>query len=216
MKRFTTITWFLMAFILLALAACGGGASASPTADANMVYTQIWQTVVAGQTQTALVIPTATNTPAASLTAEASNTPLLTDTPLPGTPSVTPHAANTRAATSQISCDNAQDITDVNYPDNTVVPAGTAFTKTWSFKNSGPCTWHANYVLIFSYSNEGAGWDGTSPVHFSGNTVPGNTINISVNLSAPAKAGTYRGVFRLQNDKGFNFGAEFWVQIVVK
>ena len=222
MKYLTKISWLLIAFALLTLAACGGGTSVTPTVDSAPVFTQIAQTALAMQTGTALAVPptpTATNTPETKLTPETTNTPLITDTPLPGTPSATPLVLNTPKATSQQACDNLDpNIIDVTVIDNTEISPGASFVKTWGLKNLGPCTWNLDYVLIFSYGNaiEDTNWDKVKPVHFPDLVVPGDTMNISITLTAPSKAGTYRGVFRLQNDNGFNFGPEFWVQIVVK
>jgi Ig-like domain from next to BRCA1 gene len=220
MKNLARISWLLIAFILLALSACGGGsAAATPTGDTASIYTQIASTALALQTQTALAVPTATNTPQASPTLKATNTPLITDTPLPGTPSATPLTLKTPKITSQASCDNFDpNIIDVTIADNTEILPGDSFIKTWRFKNLGPCTWNEDYKLIYSYGNVNGDtdWSKVRPVNFPNLVVPGDTVEISITLTAPSEAGTYRGVFRLQNDKGFNFGIEFWVQIVVK
>jgi hypothetical protein len=208
-----------MVFSLLALTACSGGAAAKPTVDTAPIYTEIASTAFALQTQTALVVPTATNTPKVSPTLEATSTPLVTDTPLPGTPSVTALASNTPNATSQAGCDNFDpNIIDVTIPDNTEISPGYPFDKTWRFTNLGPCIWNQDYKLIFSYDNVGGDtkWEEARPVYFPNLVKPGETVEITINLTAPAKAGTYRGVFRLQNHDGFNFGIEFWVQIIVK
>jgi hypothetical protein len=219
MYRLKELSGFLMAFCLLALSACGGGAATTPTVDTASIYTQIASTALALQTQTALVVPTVTDTPQASPTLEAINTAPITETPLPGTPSATAVAANTPKATSQASCDNVDpNIIDVTVPDNTEYSPGDSFLKTWGFKNLGPCTWNENYKLIFSYDNVDGdtNWGDLKPVNFPDLIVPGDTMEISIKLTAPSEAGTYTGVFRLQNDKGSNFGIEFWVQIVVK
>jgi hypothetical protein len=213
------ISGFLMAFGLLALSACGGGAAVKPTVDTAPIYTQIASTALALQSQTAQAAPTATNTPQASPTPQASNTPLITDIPLPGTPSVTPLAVNTPKATSQASCDNFDpNVIDVTIPDNTEISPGDSFVKTWRFKNLGPCTWDQDYKLIFSYDNANGNtnWSEVRPVYFPNLVAPGDTMEISITLKAPSKAGTYRGVFRLQNSNDYNFGIEFWVQILVK
>jgi hypothetical protein len=45
---------------------------------------------------------------------------------------------------------------------------------------------------------------------------PGETLEISVSLMAPTTAGSYGASFRLQNDKGYNFGATLTVIVTVK
>lgn len=227
MKQTRKMMYLLTAVVMLALAACGGkGATPTPTTDAGPVFTQLAMTAIYMQTETAQAIPpteTATNTPDAATTPEPTNTPLITDTPGAGTPSATQAAVNTPQATArpttQASCDNVDpNITDVTIPDNTEVPAGASFVKTWGIKNLGPCTWDEDYTLIFSYdsANGATGWSKVPTVHFPDQVKPGETMNISIDLPAPDEPGTYRGVYRLQNSKGFNFGPEFWVQVVVK
>jgi hypothetical protein len=49
-----------------------------------------------------------------------------------------------------------------------------------------------------------------------GNAVqPGNTADISVAMTAPATAGTYRGNWRMTNASGSYFGDEIYVLIIV-
>jgi hypothetical protein len=219
MQRLRIVSGLLMIVILTSLSACGRGAAGSPTVDAAPIYTQMASTALALQTQTALAAPTATNTPQASPTLNATNAPQLTDTPQPGTPSATPLASHTPKVTSQAGCDNFDpNILDVTIPDNTEIAPGDSFIKTWRFKNLGPCTWDQDYKLIFSYDNVSGDtkWNEVRPVFFPNLVKPGETMEISVTLTAPKKPGTYRGVFRLQNNNNFNFGIEFWVQIIVK
>src|SRR5512135_3173423 len=202
--QFLRRTFGLLVIVILAgLSACGRGAAGSPTVDAAPIYTQMASTVLALQTQTALAAPTATNTPQVSQTAEATNTTQFTDTPLAGTPSVTPQESKTAKPTSQTSYDNFHpNIIDFTIPDNTEIAPGTPFIKTWRFKTLGPCTWDQDYRLIFSYDNVNGDtkWKEVRPVYFPNLVAPGETMEISVTLTAPTNPGTYRGVFRLQNN----------------
>jgi hypothetical protein len=219
MKRPPRISWLLMVFLLPALSACGGGAAPTPI-DTAPIHTQIASTAMALQTQTALAMPPATNTPLASPSPEGTTTPLIAGTSLPGqpTPSATPLTLNTPLATSQVSCDNVKNVTDVNYADGYEAVPGEVMQKTWGFSNLGPCTWNQDYTLIFSYDDVGgaSGWNNVKPVHFSDVVPAKGYIEVTVTLPAPNKPGTYKGVFRLRNNKGYTFGPEFWIQIVVK
>jgi Ig-like domain from next to BRCA1 gene len=225
MYRFANIIWFLMAFALLSLSACGNG---TPTADPSLAYTQIWQTVEAAQTQTGLFAsptPAVTNTPPASMTPRATNTPLLTATLLPGVLTATSFTLNTFSTpagtaltpvgTQNASCDNMLGVADVTYPDNSVVPAGVVFIKTWSIKNLGPCTWDKNYKLIYGWPAAGP-WNTTHPTYLTANVLPGETVEVSVTLKAPTSPGTYSAHFRMQNSKGYNFGPDQYLIVVVK
>ncbi len=216
MSRISKITWLWMAFILLGLAACGGGA---PTVDPALAFTQIWQTVEVAQAATALAAsqtPRATVSTAASLTPQASNTPLLTSTSLPGVPSLAPLSTLAPGNTQTGACDNSQFITDVTFPDGADVIADSPFVKTWRVKNLGPCTWSDSYRLIFGWGGVGTNWNTTRPSPFLATVLPGETIEISVTLTAPSTSGNYSAAFRLQNDKGFNFGDYLTVVVKVK
>jgi hypothetical protein len=217
MKHITKISWLLIAFSLFGLSACGGGsAAATPTVDTIPIYTQIASTALALQTQTVLAMPTSTNTPQISSTPEETNTPLITDTPLPSKASATPLTLTTPLATSPASCDNMVGVADVTIPDGYVAAPGEVMKKTWTVKNLGPCTWNQHYVLIYGWGGQGTGWNTTKPVNLSKVVAPGETIDISVTLKAPTASGEYVAAFRLQNDKGFNFGPPQTIVITVK
>jgi len=115
-------------------------------------------------------------------------------------------------------CDAAQFVADVTVPDGTVFAAGTAFTKTWRIRNVGNCTWTTSYKLVFSYGSQ---MGGPATVNMPTTVLPGQTVDLTVNLTAPSTAGTYQGDWMLQNASGVNFGIgtyankSFWVKIVV-
>jgi hypothetical protein len=142
--------------------------------------------------------PTTTGTPP---------TPTLTNTPGPITVTVPPSA-----------CDRAQFIADVTVRDGTVFAPGTTFTKTWRLKNVGKCAWSTAYQLVF-YSGEQMG--APSSAAFQKNVAIGETVDISINMTAPATAGSYRGYWMFKNASGalFGIGAQankpWWVDIKV-
>ena len=114
-------------------------------------------------------------------------------------------------------CYRAQFVSDVTISDNTTVQPGQSFTKTWRLVNSGACPWPPDTQLVYV---DGAAMQGLSaPL---GHAVePGQTEDISVQLTAPADPGTYRGLWMLANATGrFGLGATggdpFWVQVQVQ
>ncbi len=115
-------------------------------------------------------------------------------------------------------CDQARFIADVNIPDGTVIVPGTVFTKTWRLKNIGSCTWGSGYRLAFV---SGHSMSGPAEVNLPYNVAPGQTVDVSVTLTAPSTAGLYRGYWMLKNASGTLFGLgsaanlPFWVEIVV-
>lgn len=158
---------------------------------------------------------------AAALTVQAQVGPAAADTatftpvPFPTIPAATipPTAINTLppAATPTSNCDGASFISDVTIPDNTVVAAGASFSKTWRLKNIGNCSWTPSYAVVFM---NGASMDGPAVQALAGNVNPGQTVDLTVNLTAPGANGTYTGNWALRNAAGVIF-SRFYVQIVV-
>ena len=142
--------------------------------------------------------------------------PPVTGTPPTSTPTKTPGPVTVTVPPS--ACDRAQFVRDVNVPDGTVMAPGATFTKTWRLKNVGYCAWSTSYQLVF-FSGEQMG--GASPAAFPQNVAVGQTVDISINLTAPSTAGSYRGYWMFKNANGalFGIGAQankpWWVDIKV-
>ncbi|HKJ37326.1 MAG TPA: NBR1-Ig-like domain-containing protein, partial [Anaerolineales bacterium] len=128
--------------------------------------------------------------------------------PLPNTPTAIPPS----------SCDKVQFVADVNFPDGTVLQPGAQFTKTWRLKNVGTCAWTTSYELVFS-SGEKMG--AASSAKFPKAVAIGETVDISINMTAPTSAGSYRGYWMFKNADGAHFGIgsqankPWWVDIKV-
>ena len=106
-------------------------------------------------------------------------------------------------AAAASTCNWAQFITDVTVPDGTNVRAGLTFTKTWRLKNIGTCTWTTSYTLVFSSGDQ---LGGPSSVNLKNSVAPGQTVDLSVNLTAPGTAGHYIGFWQLKSASGALFG----------
>ncbi|HHY88035.1 MAG TPA: hypothetical protein GYA06_03820 [Chloroflexi bacterium] len=152
--------------------------------------------------------PTATEEPEATITPEPTNTvPVI----------LAPTNTNVVVAT-QAPCDKAAFVSDVTVPDDTNFQPGETFTKTWRLRNVGTCTWTSGYKLIFKSGNS---LEGPASVNLPGNVAPNETVDISIELKAPATAGTYQGYYKLANANGVEFGVgptgaeSFWVKIRV-
>jgi hypothetical protein len=190
---------------LLMLTSCAQ-TPAAPTPDIALIQTSAARTVVANFTLTAAItstaVPTETQT---QVPLGPSGTPV-TDTPtlLPGGVTATP-----------ILCDALiYDSTtiDVNVPDGTEMQLGQKFVKTWRVKNNGSCTWGAGYGLIYSYGDRLAGV--AQP--FTGVVAPGQEVEVSVDFTAPTKAGAYASFWQMANANGTPFPRPIYVKIVVK
>lgn len=137
-------------------------------------------------------------------------TPTVTGTP----PTVTP----TKTGTVQPNaCDRAQFIADVSVPDGTSFAPGIGFSKTWRLKNVGTCTW-TNYSIMF---DSGEKMSGPDSALIPASVAPGQTVDITLQLTSPTTQGTYRGYWKLKNSTGVPFGIgtagtkSFWVEIKV-
>ncbi|GAB4463249.1 MAG: hypothetical protein Kow0031_41380 [Anaerolineae bacterium] len=107
-------------------------------------------------------------------------------------------------------------VADVTIPDDTPLAAGEPFVKTWRVRNSGDCTWGNGYQLLFAEGNQ---MSGPAAVPLPQTVPPGNEVELSVSLVAPATPGTHRGDWLLQAPDGSTFGSNgdfaFYLQIVV-
>jgi hypothetical protein len=141
-----------------------------------------------------------------------------TNTPVPTVTGTPPTPTPTKSATSVPStCDRAQFVSDVTVPDGTTFQPNTVFSKTWRLKNVGTCTW-TNYSLIF---DSGEKMSGPDSAVIPTTVAPGQTVDITISLTAPANAGTFRGYWKLKNGSNVPFGIgsagtkSFWVEIKV-
>jgi len=109
-------------------------------------------------------------------------------------------------------------VTDVTVPDGTTISATEKFTKTWRFQNAGTCTWTTAYKFVFISGDQmGAPAFVTLPRIVT----PGESIDLSIDLTAPENPGTYKGVWSFEDQTGQRFGlgnngtGEIWVQVEV-
>ncbi len=210
MKSSTQITLIVAAAVVLALVAClpitmlampllRSDRTATPNTFAT-VQAMVTQTVAA-QTQYA---PTQTPFPPTAI-------PTYTAIPATNTPLPT--------ATAITYCDWVSFVKDVTIPDGSVLDPNETFTKTWRLKNRGTCTWTPDYVLVFT---SGDRMGDTTAVRLPSYVGPGQTVDISVPLTAPKEKGKYVGYWMLRNPSGVLFGygdkanQPFYVDIRVK
>jgi len=179
------------------LAGCNLPATGNTTPPPDTAaYTQAAQTVVAALTQAAgQASPTPNVLPA-------TNTPLPTNTP------VAP------ATNTPLPCNAAVFVTDVTIPDNTVIPAGGAFTKTWRLRNVGTCTWNSTYQLVYISGDALGVPTGFAQALTAGFISPTQDVDATVNLTAPTASGTYTGRWGFRDGNG-NIFTYFIVKIVV-
>src|SRR5689334_5857569 len=188
----TLKSFILILCILLSLTACNLPSNTpNPAATLQAISTAQAATLQALQTQ---ALNTFTPPPLPTL-GFPTLPPQGSTTPLPGVKTATPSSY----------CDWAAYIKDITIPDGTIFTPGAQFTKTWRLQNIGTCTWTSSYSLVFSHGNRMNG-SVASNLPASTNVLPGQSIDISVNLSAPVTEGSHRGYWMLRNASGIVFG----------
>lgn len=107
---------------------------------------------------------------------------------------------------------------DVTIPDGTVLREGEGFTKTWRLMNQGSCVWDETYGLVW-FSGETFGAPERIPLR--GEVAAGESVDISVEMTAPNGPAVYQGNWILQAPDGSFFGigpngkSPFWVRVEV-
>ncbi|HLO13639.1 MAG TPA: NBR1-Ig-like domain-containing protein, partial [Anaerolineales bacterium] len=123
------------------------------------------------------------------------------------------------ASAAQTCTDRAQFVTDVTVPDGTRYDTNVAFTKTWRLRNIGTCTWTTAYTMVFV---DGTQMASTNSVAFPSSVPPGQTVDLSVNMTSPIYPGHYIGYWKFKNANGVIFGIgvnanrAWWVEINVE
>ncbi len=211
---------FLLPFVL---AACrkSSKATATPTGlSPDAINTAAAQTAEARRNQTGSLTPTnpplptfdttaiAVTQAAATQQSQITPSPVVTATVLPTTPAINP----TLTLPPPVGVDNSVFTGKETIPDGTDFAPGAKFTKSWQFMNTGQTTWTTSYSLVF-LNGERMGGPESVPVKID--VQAGRVVDISVDLTAPAKTGSYKGNWRLRNSAGTFFGNIVYVQIDV-
>jgi hypothetical protein len=112
--------------------------------------------------------------------------------------------------------EDSEFVTDVTVPDGTVFSPGETFTKTWRLKNGGTCTWSTDYQFYDIYSGSpGTRISAPGSINIPRQVAPGETVDLSVEMTAPGEAGEYTSQWRMANPGGGAFGTQPFVKIVV-
>ena len=191
----------------LLLTACGANSTAE--SDPNVII------------QTAVALTVAAQDAARATSTSAPVQPVYTQTPVqfaptgsPIPPAILPTRTKSSAAASV--CAQAELVSET-IPDGMIFTPGSQFTKTWEIKNVSNCSWTTGYKIVF--------WDGDvlggAYVYNLPQAVdPGQSVPISLVLTAPKADDTYTSKWMLQTADNVNFGVgeysqPFYAEIVV-
>jgi hypothetical protein len=144
-------------------------------------------------------------------------------TPAPtvtSTPSFDPTSTPTVVPETRVDvcADTASFVEDVTVPDGAELHPGELFTKVWRLKNSGNCPWTVEYGAEFISGDQLAALPN---VPIKERVEPGEYLDLSIQMRAPIRTGSYRGTWMLHDPSGETFGegeggeTAFWVQIEV-
>lgn len=195
---------------LTTLAACSSATpTVAPTADLDAVRTEAAATVLARVTQELALAPTETPVPTATEVQEATDT-------------VEPTQAATKAVTTTVTVsvtdtpsavtDNKAKYVSQSVPDGTVFQPGEAFTMTWRLQNVGVTTWKPTYMLRFYSGND---FGASNEIPIDKEVTPGQTVDITINMTAPTTPGEYRSDWVMATDARGNFKEPVYLVIVV-
>jgi hypothetical protein len=197
------ILWLLIPLSVSMLCACSANLPATPTLDPAGTFTAVARTMSADQ-------PTAT--PAAS-TSTPEPTQAATATLFPTIAPVTTLASTVISYTSSTgtACDDAAYVADITISDGTKIYPGATFEKTWEISNTGTCTWDTDYALTFVSGSQMSGTE----TALEESVAPGESVDITVEMTAPTTETSYTGYWRMQNASDTLFGDTIYVNIVV-
>jgi len=205
--------------LVVLMAGCGGAKNAANMDEQATLDFQ--NAVETGLVQTIAAVVDATTTAAASVEA--------TDEQPPD--SVGPTATQTTASQATLSPTQPQaaftptptelstpcflaELVEETIPDGTVFEVGDGFVKTWVVRNSGVCAWGEDFrwQLVSGHDLKGV-----TDVKIAREDVqPGDTITISIEMSAPITPGPYHSVYKIFTDEGGEVTPNgFWIDIEV-
>ena len=110
--------------------------------------------------------------------------------------------------------DEAMFLADVTVADGMEMQPGQSFRKTWRVRNTGTTAWTDEYRLAFAGGEKMGGPDDVTLPR--ADIRPGEAINVTVKLFAPAEAGRQRSQWMFRHPDGSLFGEDLFTEIVVK
>src|SRR5690349_6769656 len=187
MKRHLITSTLLI--LCLMLAGCNIGAGSAPTS--NELSTAAAQTVQA-----------------------VLSTPLSTATPVPGVA-----IDGTTAEPPTTGCEDTATFTEWTRDDetydvdavNTRIPPKDIFHMSWTLKNTGTCTWDDAYQMHFDYGTQLTTAEDFPILPIGAELAPGETVTVTIPMTAPEQPGDYESNFSLQDGDGesvINFGVQ--------
>ena len=192
---------------MLGLAACASPVTTStPTLDLNPIRTEVAATVLAQVARTQITFPSVTPIPSLTATLPPTSTPTQAASQ---SPSATPTLST--GTPTAVTVNLAEWVSQTVADDTLFAPSAT-FTMTWRLKNVGTSTWTAGYLFRY-YSGETFG--APKEITLGRAVPPGDTVDITIRMKAPAKVGNYRSDWVMSTENRSNFKEPVYLKITV-
>merc|ERR1719164_425672 len=108
----------------------------------------------------------------------------------------------------------ARFVRDVTIFDGTQVAPATPFTKIWRLKNSGEVPWPPGTRMLFVGGDQMT-TEMSVPLSRASPVLPGEEVDVDVEMVAPSEHGRYLGYWRLMGPRGRKFGQRVWCHVQV-
>lgn len=110
----------------------------------------------------------------------------------------------------------ARFVRDVTVFDGTQMAPSTNFTKIWRLKNTGEQPWPPGTRMLFVGGDRMTdGIEMSVPLSRAGPVMPGEEVDVAVEMVAPPEFGRYLGYWRLMGPRGRKFGQRVWCHVQV-
>lgn len=169
----------------------------NPTPNPGLIQTIVVATAGAAQTQTALVVPPASNTPTVTLlpTLPPTETQTPTATIIFIIPSSTFTPTATSAATETQVAGESCRLVSQTPASGTAIGPRERFDVVWTLRNTGSETWMSDSLDFFH--SDGRDMHNADVVDLPRNVRTGDEITLEVEMRAPADTGTYTSIWTL-------------------
>ena len=206
MKKRIMLTFAAM--LLLSLSACNFPLSNNAAVEEAVNEGDVMATAVAGTMQAMGAAMQAQQEQQAQAPAEQqapaqAAAPVETITPIPVVAAGPPTATTAPCNQAEFYAETVED--------GSLFNRGEKFTKSWTFTNTGTCTWNTGYKLVFVSGDQ---MEALNEISFPQNVAPQSTVTLSVDMTAPWTEGEYTGYWALKGDNDVVFHSNISVNIV--
>jgi len=101
-----------------------------------------------------------------------------------------------------------------NFGDRFKVKANESIKKVWTFRNNGDIQWPEQTLFIQTNGDDLKAHP--MPLDVQGPVMPGQEVEVALDITAPALPGKYCAFFRFVHGDNLRFGQKVWCDILVE